>query len=169
MAQWLTLDELCQYLKISRASLYQMAQSGKIPAVKLGRTWRFDQDQVDLWLVSKTPPLSNEEEFPWSDCLKYFLARLKREFGKRFTSLWIYGSWARGEATPDSDVDLLIVLQEIKIFHKDFSTISRLAYQATFGRDRSVVFSTTLTDHPTFLTSMEPLLLNVRDHGKKAA
>lgn len=167
MIYWLTLEELAAYLKMSRARLYQMAQRGEIPAVKLGRTWRFDRDRIDAWLGHKED--AGTEEYPWSDSLHYFLDQLQGHFRKRFASLWIYGSWVRGEARPDSDVDLLVVLDRIKNFSVDFNTVSSLAYQSTFGRGRVVVFSVTLTDHKTFLASMEPLLLNVRREGKKAA
>ena len=35
-------------------------------------------------------------------------------------SLWLYGSRARGEARPDSDYDLLILLDKDEITSKDF-------------------------------------------------
>lgn len=162
MTQWITLEELGRYLKLSRAFLYKAAQKGEIPAVKVGRGWRFDREAIDRWL-------KKEGEFPWSDCLDVFLKSLQRQFGNRFSSLWIYGSWARGEATPDSDVDLMVVLKTIQDFHADFSRITSLAYEATFGRDRPVLFSTTVTDEATFVSRMEPLLLNIRREGRRAA
>lgn len=167
MINWLTLEELAGYLKVSRARLYQMVQRGEIPAVKLGRTWRFDRDRIDAWLGHQGNV--DIEDSPWFDSFQYFIKQLQRHFAKRFASLWIYGSWARGEARPDSDVDLLVVLDKIKDFSADFNTTSSLAYQSTFGRGRAVVFSVTLTDQKTFLAGMEPLLLNIRREGKKAA
>ncbi len=68
-----------------------------------------------------------------------------------------------------SKLDLLVVFQSLKNFGKDFKQISSLAYDATFGRNRPFVFSITLTDQKTFLTGLEPLLLNIRQEGKKAA
>lgn len=171
MTEWLTLDELCQHLKVSRAYLYKEAQAGRIPAVKVGRNWRFDRNRIDQWLQGKA---SNQKdslapEFPWSDCLEAFLSGLHKKFGEKFSSLWIYGSWARGDAHPDSDVDLLVVLKIMTDRWKDYAAIRDLAYQATFERDRSVVFSTSLVTEKEFLEDMEPLLMNVRKEGKKAA
>lgn len=168
MIYWLTLEELASYLKMSRARLYQVAQRGEIPAVKLGRTWRFDRDRIDAWL-GQQKGVVDVEDYPWFDSFRYFIKQLQGHFQQRFASLWIYGSWVRGEARPDSDVDLLVVLEEIKDFSVDFNTISSLAYQSTFGQGKTVVFSVTLTDQKTFLAGMEPLLLNIRREGKQAA
>ena len=169
MTQWITLEEMGRYLKVSRAYLYKEVQAGRFPAVKVGRGWRFDRERVDDWLKTSQTLKESLYEFPWSDCLDHFLTKLQEEFRDRFASLWIYGSWARGEAREDSDIDLLVVFQSLKNFGKDFKQISSLAYDATFGRNRPFVFSITLTDQKTFLTGLEPLLLNIRQEGKKAA
>lgn len=171
MAEWMTLEELGRYLKISRASLYKKAQSHQIPSTKIGRSWRFDRESIDIWMRKTQTPFQKQigSEFPWSDCLLGFIQSLQKKFENRFSSLWIYGSWARGEARPDSDVDLMVVLSSVKNFAKDFDTVASLAYESTFGKNRPVVFSITLTDQKTFISDPEPLLLNVRREGKKAA
>ena len=46
----LTLDEVAAYLKVSRDTVYRMAQKGKIPAVKVGNQWRFAKSEVTNWL-----------------------------------------------------------------------------------------------------------------------
>ncbi len=46
----LTIDELAEYLKISKSSLYKLAQAGKVPGQKVGRHWRFHKDAIDQWL-----------------------------------------------------------------------------------------------------------------------
>lgn len=46
----LTINELSKYLKISRSTLYKLAQEGKLPAQKVGRHWRFHREAVDEWL-----------------------------------------------------------------------------------------------------------------------
>jgi uncharacterized protein len=39
-------------------------------------------------------------------------ARLQRRFGERFVGLWLFGSRARGDHDPDSDVDVAVVLRQ---------------------------------------------------------
>jgi excisionase family DNA binding protein len=51
---WLTIDEAAQYLKISKETLYKMAQREQIPASKLGSQWRFKQSIIDKWLESQS-------------------------------------------------------------------------------------------------------------------
>jgi len=53
--QWLTLDELASYLKISRSKIYQMSQDAEIPASKIGKQWRFNQEEIDTWMKNKKP------------------------------------------------------------------------------------------------------------------
>ncbi|GBE14066.1 helix-turn-helix domain protein [bacterium BMS3Abin14] len=53
--KWLTLDELAEYLKLSRTKLYRMAQEGEIPASKIGTQWRFNRQEIDDWVTSQRP------------------------------------------------------------------------------------------------------------------
>ena len=46
----LTIDELAVYLKVSKSSLYKLAQAGKVPGQKVGKHWRFRRDVIDRWL-----------------------------------------------------------------------------------------------------------------------
>jgi len=46
----MTIEELSKYLKISRSTLYKLAQKGNLPAQKVGRHWRFHRAAVDRWL-----------------------------------------------------------------------------------------------------------------------
>lgn len=49
----LTVKELQSYLKVPRPTLYVLAQSGRIPAAKIGRHWRFRRSDVDAWIASQ--------------------------------------------------------------------------------------------------------------------
>ncbi|MCR9295209.1 MAG: helix-turn-helix domain-containing protein [bacterium] len=51
----LTIDELAEYLKIPKSTLYKLARSGSIPCVKLGKHWRFHRTAVDAWLKNQGP------------------------------------------------------------------------------------------------------------------
>jgi len=42
-----------------------------------------------------------------------FVNKLRHQFGDRLTDVLLFGSRARGEAEPDSDMDILVVVSEI--------------------------------------------------------
>ena len=46
----MTIEEVSDYLRISRSTLYKLAQEGRIPRQKVGRHWRFRKEAIDRWL-----------------------------------------------------------------------------------------------------------------------
>jgi excisionase family DNA binding protein len=52
----LTIDELSEYLKISKSTLYKLVQEGKVPGQKVGRHWRFSRRAIDNWIAEKPEP-----------------------------------------------------------------------------------------------------------------
>ena len=46
----LTIDDLADYLKVSKSTLYKLAQVGKVPGQKVGKHWRFRKETIDQWL-----------------------------------------------------------------------------------------------------------------------
>ena len=45
--RWITLQEVAEYLQLSKDLIYRLAQSGRIPASKVGSRWRFRRERVD--------------------------------------------------------------------------------------------------------------------------
>ncbi len=50
----LTIKEVADYLKVTERTLYRLAQEGKIPAFKVGGSWRFRRDDLDRWIEDQT-------------------------------------------------------------------------------------------------------------------
>lgn len=48
----MTLDEVAQYLKAGKRTVYRLAAEGKLPAFKLGGTWRFRRSDLDAWIAA---------------------------------------------------------------------------------------------------------------------
>lgn len=46
----LNVKQVAQYLQLKESTIYSWAQDGKIPAIKIGRTWRFRRSDLDAWL-----------------------------------------------------------------------------------------------------------------------
>ncbi len=45
----LTIDEVAEYLRLTPQTIYKWAQEKRIPAVKLGKEWRFRRSIIDRW------------------------------------------------------------------------------------------------------------------------
>lgn len=57
MTDLLTTKELQAILHVDRTTIYRMAESGRLPAVKVGGQWRFPREQINGWLHQhSTPP-----------------------------------------------------------------------------------------------------------------
>jgi excisionase family DNA binding protein len=52
---FLTTDEVLKYLQINLRTVYRLIKAGKLPAVRVGRQWRFRRRDVDNWLDSNRP------------------------------------------------------------------------------------------------------------------
>ena len=50
----LTIDELSEYPKISKSTLYKLAQEGALAWLKVGKHWRFHKDAIDDWPARRT-------------------------------------------------------------------------------------------------------------------
>lgn len=46
----LTVDEVAEFLRMPRSTIYSLAQEGRIPAFKVGRRWRFRKSVLEEWV-----------------------------------------------------------------------------------------------------------------------
>lgn len=53
LGEVLTIEDLADYLKISKSTLYKLVREGSIPCQKVGKHWRFHKDAIDAWLKQK--------------------------------------------------------------------------------------------------------------------
>jgi excisionase family DNA binding protein len=50
MPEIMTTKELAKYLKLHEITICKYAAEGKIPAIRIGRVWRFDKEAIDKWI-----------------------------------------------------------------------------------------------------------------------
>lgn len=48
----LTLEELAEYLRLSKSTVYKLVGEDKIPGQKIGKRWRFSKAAIDRWLAT---------------------------------------------------------------------------------------------------------------------
>ena len=47
---FLTTDEVMAYLRVNTRTIYRLIRTGDLPAVRVGRQWRFRRVDLDAWL-----------------------------------------------------------------------------------------------------------------------
>jgi len=95
------------------------------------------------------------------DILKQFRRGLEKIYGDRLVKVILYGSQARGDARPDSDVDVLVVLREPGTDEE----ADRVAWvESDLCIEHGVVITTMPVSEGQYETQ-EPLLVNVRREG----
>ena len=50
----MTVHDIAGYLRLSEAKVYRMAKDGCIPALRIGKTWRFKRELIDEWIRRET-------------------------------------------------------------------------------------------------------------------
>ena len=95
--------------------------------------------------------------------LKEFKQGLVRIYGERLKAIYLYGSYARGEARPDSDIDVLLVIRD------DFNYIEMLKlsddFAVSLSLENDVVISRAFVSEEAYKEKQSPFLINVRREG----
>ena len=47
---WVSITDVAQMLDLSITTVHKLAKTGKIPVYRFGRSYRFDQDEVQSWI-----------------------------------------------------------------------------------------------------------------------
>jgi len=43
----MTVDEVAEYLKLSKITVYKLTQKGEIPGFRIGSSWRYNREKID--------------------------------------------------------------------------------------------------------------------------
>ncbi len=88
---------------------------------------------------------------------------LKDIYGDRLVRIMLFGSHSRGNASPGSDIDALIVLKGAVKPGAEISRTGGIASELSLKHD--VVISCTFISAERYETEQSPLLINVRREG----
>jgi predicted nucleotidyltransferase len=95
--------------------------------------------------------------------LREFREKAEKLYGKRLKNIILYGSWARGQATENSDIDIAVILEgEVDPCREIDAMIDLIT-------DINLDFETLLSVFPLaaadFRQASSPLTLNLRTEG----
>lgn len=149
------------YLQINEKTLYRLIQEEKMPALKLGREWRFKKTLLDEWLTGK---MQSSGRSTWLEkLLQELKSSLVQTYGDRFREAILYGSAARGEMRRGSDVDVAVVLSGLKGWWEELRKISLRRAELSLKYD--VTVSLHFIDEDEWKTGKSPLIENIRKEG----
>jgi len=94
------------------------------------------------------------------DLLSSLRKGLESTYGRRFRGLFLYGSMARGDDRVGSDVDVLIVLDEVPHYFEELERTAQLVSDLSLAHD--VTVSRTLMSVDQWEHGDEPFLTTVR-------
>lgn len=100
-----------------------------------------------------------------SGILQEFKQAANSLYGARLQDLVLYGSWARGEATDDSDIDVVVVLAGDVIPGQEIDRMIDLITDANL--EHGVLISVYPVSAVDYVELVSPLLLNVRREGMR--
>jgi uncharacterized protein len=113
----------------------------------------------ESWLEPKSP-----EEL--SEILARLRPQLEEIYGSRLMGLYVYGSYARGDARPGSDLDVLLVLNHVDSFWQELERSAHVTSELSLEYDLTI--SRALVSEHDWRAADMPLVRNVRREGRAA-
>ena len=89
--------------------------------------------------------------------------RLAGLYGDRLVRLVLYGSRARGDTSPDSDIDVLVVLGGAVDSCNEIARTEKIVAEVSLSHD--VAVACVFVSEEDFEQRQTPLLLNIRREG----
>lgn len=68
--EYMTVEELKDYIKMSKSTIYKGCSNSKIPYIKTGKLLLFKKDAIDLWLQQYSVPSKDQVQTNISKLLK---------------------------------------------------------------------------------------------------
>lgn len=158
-----------------RVALLRMRKAGTVYIhEKRPKKWLYRLAEPDTYLLSVSKMIKNLEKIPqqrYSRLIGVFCTEVLRA-GIGLKSVVLFGSVARGNAKPDSDVDLLIVSDAFKSLGEAIDRLVEVEYSQRVSRELEWLenngISTHLSFHPMNTHTLQkhpPIILDIVEEG----
>lgn len=61
MERWVSMEEICTHLGLSRDTVKKMIKTQNLPAYKIDRKWKFKISEVDAWMHEQNRMMKKSE------------------------------------------------------------------------------------------------------------
>jgi len=92
---------------------------------------------------------------------------LRERYGERLRKVLLFGSWARGDAHPESDIDLLIVLDRVESGWEELKRMDEILWRHSFANDTVITAVPVAADELD--NARRPVLIRARAEGRLVA
>lgn len=89
---------------------------------------------------------------------------LRRLYGDRLRKVVLFGSWARGDAHPESDIDLLVVLDRVDDRWQEHQRMGEILDRHSL--DNETVVSASIVSESDYANAQRPMLIRARIEGR---
>lgn len=144
--------------RVERRSIRWLADAGLIPPDVAEREIGAREDPVLPALGPALDPL---------DIVRRVAEELRAMYGKRFRGAVLFGSWARGDAHPESDIDLLVVLDRVESPWKELRHMDEILWRHSFEHD--TVIAAIPVAEAEFRDPRRPLVIRAAAEGQRVA
>ncbi|MEX0802495.1 MAG: nucleotidyltransferase domain-containing protein [Candidatus Binatia bacterium] len=164
----LSRKELLQELAKIEEGIDPIAQTTLRLAARVeGESQYVDRSTLDdSPRVRETSILTIQPELAIEDLLSELKTGLRLVYGKQLKGIFLFGSYARGEADRESDFDVLVVLQDFKRYALEVDRTAELT--ADLSLKHGVTISPVFFREDEWLHDTTPFLSNVRDEAVPA-
>lgn len=136
--------------------------------------WLADQGLVESSVADRELKARQEPELPALatgfdpvEIAVAVAADLRTLYGERLRRILLFGSWARGDAHPESDIDLLVVLDTVDSPWEELRRMDEILWRHSYQND--AVISAVPVAERALDDAADPLLIRARAEGRAVA
>lgn len=104
-------------------------------------------------------------EMDYQRAIKIFKEKVKSIYGDRLVDIILYGSAARGGQNQESDIDLLVLLDDYENYWDEVHRIGDIEFEINGSFDFKILISAIPVLVKDFKNKRTPLFLNIKREG----
>ena len=136
--------------------------------------WLADQGLVESGVATREVEARRDPELPDLGAgfdpvavAEAVAVELRAQYGARLRRFLLFGSWARGDAHPESDIDLLVVLDRVDSPWDELRAMDDVLWRHSYQND-AVIAAVPVAERD-LNDAVQPLLIRARAEGRAVA